>query len=156
MDVTDIILVFAQRSGLDISLSPGGTLALNFEHGTTLNLEHDIEEDVLHLYSVVGDDPPDDATRLALYRDILEANLFGHDTEGGALSLDAAKREILLTRRLDVAETNGDTLYRAAQALARVTAEFKERIEELAARTSSAGTLAFMGGDDRLSNSLRA
>src|SRR5471032_566764 len=105
--------------GVSFSMNPGGTLALNFDQGININLEHDSEEDVMHIYSVLGEEPVDDGSRLDLYSAMLEANLFGHETEGATLAIDSATREILLTRRFDLANTTGEMVHEAATGMVR-------------------------------------
>ena len=147
MDISNLIEMVGTRCGVSLSMPPGGTLSMTFEGDLAINLEHDIEQDVLHLYCVMGADPADDRSQLALYRQMLEANLFGHDTAGAALALDQGSGEVLLTRRVEIGALNGDLLHELLQSMARCATELKER---LFATTEGGGSLddfaAMMGG----------
>lgn len=111
MRIGSLIEAFGIRCGTPLEMLPAGTLALSFHGCATINLEHDAQEDMLHVYSTVGQDPVDDVVRVAVYRMLLEANLFGHETLGGTLSLDTTTGELLLTRRVAVDHLDADALY---------------------------------------------
>ena len=76
-----------------------GCARLRFDSGADVNLEVDPSGDCIHLYSVLGPVPP--GPKEHLYQRLLEANAFGLDTSGASLSIDAARNEFLLCKRVD-------------------------------------------------------
>ncbi|MFY3305593.1 type III secretion system chaperone [Achromobacter xylosoxidans] len=132
MDAHTLVSLLGDRAGIPLSLSEAGTLALLFENDVILNLEHAASEDALHLYVIVGGDPYDDEERLALYGDMLEANLFCHDTGGGSLGLDDATGEILLTRRVELAMAHVGHLSEAIETLVAAAIQWKSKIADAA------------------------
>lgn len=128
MDISSLIALFGEQAGTPLTLTEGGTLALAFDRDLTLNLEHDASQDVLHLYAIVGQEPTDHARRAAFYRQLLTANVFGHDTGGAALGVDDLSGEVLLTWRLPLAGAEVSVLRDAVQSMVSTAASWRDRL----------------------------
>ncbi|MBV7485221.1 type III secretion system chaperone [Bordetella sp. BOR01] len=128
MQASTLVALFGQEAGIELSLGDTGTLALAFENGITLNLEHDAAVDRLHCYAVVGLEPADPAQRLTWYRAMLAANAFGYDTDGATLGLDEVTGDLLLTRRLDLDRADVQALSQMVESMAQVALEWRDRL----------------------------
>jgi hypothetical protein len=128
MDISSLIALFGEHAGTPLSLNPGGTLALAFDNDLTINLEHDASQDVLHLYAIVGQEPADHDARPAFYRQLLVANVFGHDTGGASLGVDDNSGEVLLTFRLPLAGADVAVLRDAVQSMVAAAAGWRGRL----------------------------
>lgn len=128
MDISSLIALFGEQAGTPLSLNQGGTLALAFDNDLTINLEHDASQDVLHLYAIVGQEPADLVARPAFYRQLLVANVFGHDTGGASLGVDDLSGEVLLTVRLPLGGTDVTVLRDAVRSMVAVAAGWRERL----------------------------
>jgi hypothetical protein len=106
MDVRSLISLFGQEAGVPLALGESGTVALAFEDGPTVQLEHDPGIDALHCYVVIGHAPSDIARSERFLRQLLQANVFGRETDGATLGLDEATGDIVLSRRLELAHAD--------------------------------------------------
>ncbi|ARP89613.1 hypothetical protein CAL14_04375 [Bordetella genomosp. 9] len=131
MDARSLIALFGEESGVPLSLGESGTIDLIFENNITVTLEHDDAQDILHAYIVVGQEPVESTQCLALYRDMLCSNAFGHETEGATLALDERNGEILLTRRMELADATVSQLRRIVETMVDVGVVWKEKIGTL-------------------------
>ncbi|ARP83258.1 hypothetical protein CAL12_22170 [Bordetella genomosp. 8] len=128
MDAHKLIALFGEESGVPLTLGESGTIDLIFDNDVTVTLEHDDPQDMLHAYAVLGQEPVEADQRLTLYRDMLSANAFGHETEGAALSLDDRTGEILLTRRLELADATVIQLRRTVESMVDVSLSWREKL----------------------------
>ncbi|WP_187394990.1 type III secretion system chaperone [Pigmentiphaga aceris] len=128
MDISSLIALFGEQAGTPLALNQGGTLALAFDNDLTVNLEHDASQDVLHLYVIVGQEPADYDARPAFYRELLVANVFGHDTGGASLGIDDVSGEVLLTLRLPLVSAEVGTLRDAVQSVVETANAWRERL----------------------------
>lgn len=138
MDANSLITLFGQEAGTSLALGEAGTLALAFEGGPTLQIEHDPALDVLHCYAVLGAAPADPARGAALCRQMLEANAFGRDTGGATLGLDAATGEIILSRRLELAWADTAQLRAVVESMAAVAQDWRQRLDGAVSAVSAA------------------
>jgi len=144
MDISSLIALFGEQAGTPLTLTEGGTLALAFDGDLTLNLEHDASQDALHLYAIVGQEPADQATRAAFYRQLLTANVFGHDTGGAALGVDDLSGEVLLTWRLPLAGAEVSVLRDAVQSMVATAASWRERLAAPAQTSTASAPQTFI------------
>jgi hypothetical protein len=128
MDAHKLIALFGEESGVPLTLGESGTIDLIFDNDVTVTLEHDDPQDMLHAYTVLGQEPVETEQQLTLYRDMLSANAFGHETEGAALSLDDRTGEILLTRRLELADATVSQLRRTVESMVDVSLSWREKL----------------------------
>jgi hypothetical protein len=128
MDARSLIALFGEESGVPLVLGDSGTIDLIFENDITLTLEHDDPQDILHAYVVIGNEPLETDQCLSLYRALLAANAFGHETEGATLSLDERTGEVLLTRRLELADATVSQLRRVVETMVDVSVAWRDRI----------------------------
>lgn len=128
MDAHKLIALFGEESGVPLTLGESGTIDLIFDNDVTVTLEHDDPQDMLHAYTVLGQEPAETEQQLTLYRDMLSANAFGHETEGAALSLDDRTGEILLTRRLELTDATVSQLRRTVESMVDVSLSWREKL----------------------------
>jgi hypothetical protein len=128
MDAHSLIALFGKESGVPLSLGESGTIDLIFDNEVTVTLEHDDPQDMLHAYVVLGQEPMEVGQCLSLYRAMLAANAFGHETEGAALSLDERSGEVLLTRRLELHDATVAQLRRIVEGMVDVAVNWREKL----------------------------
>lgn len=85
----------------ELCFDPNGCANLVFTGKSAIDLEIDVECDCIQAYGVIGPFPPSGSEDLC--RRLLEANLFGRQTGGATLAIDASQEELLLCRRIDLA-----------------------------------------------------
>lgn len=128
MELSTLIELYGKESNVPLTMKENGTLALAFSKGVVVNLEHDAVSDLLHLYVIVGTEPHSDLECSILFRLLLGANSFGHETNGANLGLDRVSKEILLTDRLHVKDTNVSQLSTAVQRMAETGEVWRDRL----------------------------
>lgn len=76
------------------------TIRLQAKGTPAIHLAYDAENDVLDIFAEIGFVPDEDA---GLYREFLEANLFGTETRQATYAVDAATGQVVLHRSVSVA-----------------------------------------------------
>lgn len=100
MNLSDLLAEFGRSACLGaLALDDRGLCRLRFDGRLVVDLELDADTGRLHVYSVLGAIPAEG--REALYEEMLSANLFGQDTGGAVLAIDALQGEVLLCRTLE-------------------------------------------------------
>lgn len=95
----DLIKALGQHIGLnDLEMDEHGVCQLVFDQTDAVNMEEVPENHTLVISSVVGPLPAQN--RHLIYRQLLEAHLFGADTQGATFSLDRPEGDLLLWRAL--------------------------------------------------------
>jgi hypothetical protein len=155
MDAHSLIALFGEESGVPLSLGESGTIDLIFDNDVTVTLEHDDPQDMMHAYAVLGQEPVDSEQCLSLYRDMLSANAFGHETDGATLSLDERTGEILLTRRLELSDATVSQLRRVVESMVDVALAWREKLST-AAHGSSVQTTGRKNESSLSGSGLRA
>jgi len=113
----DLLAAYSRHAGIPgLQFSPDGCARLMFEDSVAIDLEIDHANDCLQLYSVLGPVPP--ADREALYRALLVGNLFGTQTGGATLAVDDVREEVLVCRRVELADVRPEDLAQLLQELA--------------------------------------
>lgn len=140
MDAQSLVSLFGQEAGVSLALGTSGTVALAFEAGPTVQIEHDAALDALHCYIVLGRFPADAARAAALARMLLQGNAFGRDTDGASLGLDA--EEIVLSRRLELSRADTTWLRSTVESLVSVALEWQPKLEA-PAPAAPAGAIPF-------------
>lgn len=138
MDISPLVEELGRLCGSALDMPPGGAVALKFDGDVVVHLEHDAEDEYLHLYTVLGSEPADARASESIHRRLLVANLFGHHTGGAAIAIDPANGEILLTRRFELGQgrLDGDQVYAAIQGIAASADELEILIREGASSQS--------------------
>jgi hypothetical protein len=131
MEVASLIALFGQDSGIPLSLGDSGTLDLVFENNVVVTLEHDDPLDLLHCYVVLGNEPADARERAVVYRSMLIGNVFGHETDGATLGLDELTGELLVSRRLELSDTNVSLLRRVVEGMVNTAIAWRENLTAL-------------------------
>jgi hypothetical protein len=106
---------------------------LMFDGKTALNFEHDAAAGCIHLYGTLAPLPA--AGREALFQQLLQANLFGAQTGGATLAVDAAHHEVVLCRSVPLEGGTG-------AAFAAVVERFVAALEEWSSRLAGAAPAA--------------
>ena len=130
MTVHQLIQQFALHANLPtFALDAQGCARLMADEKFAVQFEHDESARCLHLYSVLGKLPAEG--RETLFAQLLQANLFGADTAGATLAIDAEHGEIVLCDRVDLDDANvdADQLVRRVE---RVLSQSEHWIERLA------------------------
>lgn len=89
----------------DLRFDEHGCARLLFDQKLAVDLENDADNDCIHVYSVLGSAPHAGSGEATL-RKLLEGNLFGAQTQGAALAIDAPNNEIVLCRSFDIASAS--------------------------------------------------
>lgn len=108
-----------------------------FDGKIAVNFENDEAQACIHLYAPLGPIPAQG--REALYKSLLEANLFGAQTLGASLALDEQHQELVLCRCVPTQDATG-------QSFAAVLERFVCAVEEWTLRL---GTADFQDPVDR-------
>ena len=127
MDANSLVSLFGQEAGVPLTLGESRTVALAFESGPIVQIEHDPGLDVLHCYVVLGRFPVDALRCAALARLLLTANAFCRDTGGATLGLDSD--EIILSRRLAISRADTDCLRVTVESLVTVAQDWASRLD---------------------------
>lgn len=128
MEAQDLLTNLGTVIGLpDLKFDAQGCARLVFDQSTPVDLEHDPQSGCIQVYSVLGPTPPGDD--LPLYRKLLEANLFGTETHGATLAIDAVRREILLCRRVDLSNATVDSFNLALESFVATTEHWKQQLD---------------------------
>jgi hypothetical protein len=128
MDAHTLVSLFGQEAGVALALGESRTVALAFEGGPTVQIEHDLSLDALHCYVVIGPFPVELQRGAALSRLLLQANAFGRDTDGAILGVDAD--EIIVSRRLELGRADTAWLRTTVESLVGIAKQWQTRINE--------------------------
>lgn len=118
------------RAGLKLQFGDAGTGAVE--------LEIDEPTHSLQMYSVLGPVPA--WNRQAIYRQLLEANFAGNETEGAVLSLDS-REDVILCRRLALDATTPMALAESLNAFSALMDQWRPRLLSIPPAPSTAGQL---------------
>ncbi len=100
----ELLAAYGRMAGLPgLDFDAQGCARLMFGDGVAVDLEIDSAADCLQMYGVIGPVPAGD--REHLYRGLLEANLFGTQTNGATLAIDGVQEEVLLCQRVPAGGT---------------------------------------------------
>lgn len=112
MDADQLLASLGLATGLpDLKFDNNGCARLLFDQRIAVDLERDADAGCIHVYNVLCAAPPP-GTGEALLRRLLEGNLFGSQTQGAALAVDAASHEVILCRSVDVESSSSDDFAR--------------------------------------------
>jgi hypothetical protein len=119
-----------QSLGLDLGLpslrfDANGCARLAIDGAPALNFERDAKGSI-HLYSVLCSQPQEG--REALYAQLLQGNLFGTSTGGGALAVDESKREVVLCRTIFIDQTTAPAFMSQVEAFVAAAEDWKSRL----------------------------
>jgi hypothetical protein len=114
MTIAQVVQVLSMQIGKPVGMSPHGTIRLNFENRLDLILETRADFD-LYLYGVLGEMPTEDAQNI--YQRLLEWQLLGQALDQASFAIDAAHRQVLIQRHLDLRVTEPHDLVEAIQDL---------------------------------------
>ena len=128
MDAHTLVALFGQEAGVVLALGESRTVALAFEGGPTVQIEHDPSIDALHCYVVIGPFPVEPQRGATLSRLLLQANAFGRDTDGAILGIDAD--EVIVSRRLELARADTAWLRTTVESLVGIAKQWQTRINE--------------------------
>jgi len=116
MDAPRLLEHLARAMGVEgLAFNADGCACLMFDGRIALNLESDPVAGRLHLYVELGSLPS--RGREAVYRAMLEGNLFGAQTGEATLAVDAAKDAVVLCRTLWAEEVSATAFNEIVQAM---------------------------------------
>jgi hypothetical protein len=116
MDTQQLLEHLARTMGVEgLAFNADGCACLMFDGRIALNLESDRIADRLHLHVELGALPSQG--REAVYRALLEGNLFGAQTGEATLAVDKAADTVVLCQALRPEELSGATFIEAVQAM---------------------------------------
>jgi hypothetical protein len=123
----ELLSAYGQLAGMPgLKFEPHGCARLLFDKSIAIDLEIDEEAGCIQVYGVLGVVPS--TGREALYRRLLEGNLFGTQTGGAALAIDPVQDEVLLCRRVDLATTNAVALTECLETFAGLIEQWQRRL----------------------------
>lgn len=100
MDIQNFLHELGGQIGLGtVGLNENRAARLVFDERVVVDFEASEDLKTTQIYSVLGRVPAEG--KGALFSELLEANLFGYATGGGALSIDPATSDIVLYRTLE-------------------------------------------------------
>ena len=122
-----------------LDFDSNGCARMLFDGKVDVNFENDEISGLLHLYSDLGELPL--RGREAVYRALLEANLFGVQTQGATLAVDGSEDQVVLSRSVLVEELSLSSFSKLLEGFVN-SAEYWQNVlaEGLAGSTSSAGS----------------
>lgn len=95
MNTDDVIQTIATAMGVpDLALDEHGCASLRIDEAIDLHFEASSSSHLLHVFCILGSVPARD--RESCFERLLRANLFGADTGGATLAIDAEFNEIVL------------------------------------------------------------
>jgi hypothetical protein len=149
MNAQQVLSCYAEASGLGaLDLDGNGCARLVFDEDLELDIEQEDGGKGLFLYCVLGPVPP--GAGAALYRALLEANCFGQGTRHATLSVDAARGELLIHRRIDLVQVDPAWFAEAMDELLVAARQWRQacrdgRLENAPAADDAAGRAVLSG-----------
>ncbi|MEO5671736.1 MAG: type III secretion system chaperone [Ramlibacter sp.] len=130
MTADDLLNDLGLTAGLpEFRFDAKGCARLMFDDKVAVNFENDESARCIHLYSPVAPLPTE--RHEALYKSLLQANLFGSETLGATLAIDDLQDEIVMCRCVPTQDTTG-------KAFAEVLERFVTAVEEWTQKLGSA------------------
>ena len=148
MNPSDLIAELALRLKLsDFALNENGLACLGVDETLEIHFENDQERNRLQVYSILGSVPAEG--KEALFRQLLEGNLFGIETRNAILGIDDVTEEIVLSLALDCEKVGVDEFERIVSHFVATVEDWRRRLESSAGGAQEAGT----GGENSGSGS---
>ncbi|QXL83615.1 type III secretion system chaperone [Comamonas sp. NLF-1-9] len=135
-----LLLDLGQSAGLAQALhfDDQGCARLMVDASLAIDFERDAEAGLIQICSVLAAVPARGVE--ALYRTLLEANLFGGDTAGATLAIDAHLREIVLCRSVPAETTSAAAFVKLVEQFIAAAEDWRERVAtQLALAAEPAG-----------------
>lgn len=129
MSTTDqLLLDLGQAAGLaqPLRFDEHGCARLVFDGQLAIDFERDADAGLLQVYSVLGPLPAQG--REALLLQLLQANLFGADTGGAALAVDADTGEVVLCRSAAAEGLAAPAFVQLVEQFVAVAEDWRERL----------------------------
>ena len=143
----ELLAAYGQIAGLPgLKFEPHGCARLMFEGSVAVDLEIDRGADCIQMYGVLGPVPAGD--REALYRRLLEGNLFCTQTRGATLAVDGVQEEVILCRRVQLADATPTGMAQLLEEFAGNVQQWRQKFgsgELVAGNGASAGHDTQMG-----------
>ncbi|MEE4377567.1 MAG: type III secretion system chaperone [Candidatus Competibacteraceae bacterium] len=113
----------------DMTMDENDFVCIFTNDGVVLNLDYHEDEDVLVMYSTVGDVPDDQ--RLQLYQELLQANFFWESTAGATMCVDHTAERVMLMANITVGDLDLPKLMTVLDHFIRLSWAWSDRIREL-------------------------
>lgn len=142
-----LLAAYAQQANVPgLHFSPDGCARLLFEDSVAIDLEIDDAHDCIQMYCALGPVPA--GGREALYRSLLEGNLFGAQTGGATLCVDPVQEEVLMCSRVGLATTGDAELAKLLEEFAGAASQWQQKLgsgELVATVGDTAATQSWQG-----------
>ncbi len=123
-----LLAYFGESLGLTgLTLDQNGICSILINDLFEINLAYDEESDHLILFTNLGE-PEDESPEV--YENLLEANLFWKDTEGGTICLDSESGDVLLVLIMRIAGIDEDSFKKTVSAFSEGAERWIELIDE--------------------------
>lgn len=151
-----LLLDLGQTAGLPqpLRFDPHGCARLTVDNQLAIDFERDTERAVIHVYSVLAVLPAQE--KESVYQQLLEANLFGAETAGASLAIDANTREIVLCRSVSAEGTPAAAFVQLVEQFITAAEDWKTRLAQQPSSSASAGNAAADAPAQHLGKFLRA
>jgi len=124
----------AEAAGIDsLELNPQGVAAVRFGDRVEIVFEAPENAAALHLYCPICDVPADPKAEAALYRRLLELNLFGLETRGASFAIDRDSNRVLLCYAMPLENADHMTFQNTVGNFAEVCERFCNELGDAAA-----------------------
>lgn len=135
MSAQQLLHAIGNACGLNnLTFDAQGCARLLIDGKLAIQLEHHDTDARIYLYSPIGTVPPTD--RETVFRQLLEANLFGQDTADATLAVDKHRNDIIIWQAIAVAQADPNDM---ADLLERFIGAAETWQERLAAAPSPDG-----------------
>lgn len=129
MPANQLLKALGQACGLpDLSFNDDHCARLLLDDRLPIQFEYDSNSDSIHIYSPLATIPG--YGREQLFQDMLEENLFAHETAGSILALDKLYDEIVLWRTIPVRTTTPTELITVMEQFITVAEAWHERLRQ--------------------------
>lgn len=126
-----LIEELGQELGLpDMEMDDQDFVCIFTDDGVVLNLDYHEDEDVLVLYTTVGE-IPNDNKRLQLYEEMLRGNFAWESTAGATLCIDPSAKLALMMVNITVGDLDLPKLMKVLNHFTRLAWVWSDRIREL-------------------------
>ncbi|NJN47765.1 MAG: type III secretion system chaperone [Candidatus Competibacteraceae bacterium] len=129
-NIHQLVKDFGREIGLaDMAMDENDFVCLFTNDGVVLNLDYHEDEDVLVMYTTVGEIPDD--KRLQLYQELLQANFFWESTAGATMCVDHTAERVMLMANITVSDLDLPKLMAVLDHFTGLAWAWSDRIREL-------------------------
>jgi hypothetical protein len=128
MDADQLLQSLAVNVGMpELRFDNNGCARIAVDGAPAVNFEREEDGDALHVYSVIGPLPVEN--REAVYRQLLDANLYGNATGGASLAVDTLRAEVVLCRTFGAGVASAAAFVADVESLVAAAEDWQERLK---------------------------